>query len=139
MTLTIVLSGPKSSRSQARAALSGAGFEPLPTDHDHGLAPSTKTEWSGDRYTDTVKGHHAKGDIVPGGEIVAVRVRQPQAFVTVEGDDVNRAHAAVEPLGWQLRAHHETPPPEPTPEPSALEARFAAMQAEIDALKGRIG
>lgn len=79
--LTIVLSGPKSTASQARTALAGSGFQPDASDHDHGL-PATVT---------------------------GAKVRQAQAFVTVQGDDVNAAHSAVSPLGWVLRAHWETP------------------------------
>lgn len=111
MSLTILLSGPRSSESQARTALAARGFAVHGTDHDYGLSPH------------------------PAGEEIV----EPQAFVTVDGDDVNLALGTVSPLGWHLRLHHESVP-EPQPNPIvALTATLAEMRAEIAALKARIG
>ena len=104
MTLTILVSGPKATVAQARNVLGVAGFRVLDTDRDHG-------------YPATVTGK---------------KIREAQAFVTVEGDDVDRAHEVVTPLHWRLRAHWETPP---IPEPS-LESKFAALQAQVEKLMG---
>ena len=80
MSLTIILSGPKSSMPQARTALSGVGAV-QPGEHDHGLSPLASGE-------DT---------------------REPQGFITLLGGDVDRALAVAQTLGWSLRMHHETP------------------------------
>lgn len=76
MAYTIVLSGPGGFRAQAVAALEGEGFVVTDADHGHGLP-------------DSVSG-----------------VLDPSAgWITARGDDVSGAHAAVEPLGWQIRSH----------------------------------
>jgi hypothetical protein len=104
--LTIVVSGPKATVSQAKTALAGSGFDVQATPHDHGL-PATVT-----------------GEEIP----------EAQGFIAILGSDIDAAHEAVRPLGWALRAHWETP--EPKADPGADLARtLAAMQAQIDALK----
>lgn len=60
---------------------------------------------------------------------------QAESFVSVTGDDVDKAAACVSRLGWRLRLHHETPEPTPLSEAEMLRADLAEMRAEIDALK----
>jgi hypothetical protein len=105
LSLTIILSGPKSSVNQARTALAAARFDVQPGDHDHGLTPT----------------------------ITGEEIREVQAFIEAHGEDINKAHTAVEPLGWTLRMHYDTP--EPT-QVDKLTATLAEMRAELDALKG---
>ena len=76
MSLTIVLSGPKSAASQARNALASSGFGVTDNVYHYGLAPSE-------------------------GE--------PREFVHALGDDIDKAHGAVAPLGYRLTLHYETP------------------------------
>ena len=97
--------------------------------HAWGHPDGHLTEWSGQRYQqgdidaldEANPGHgHAVGDIVPGtGSLVPKDPDEPVTFITVEGEHLrgwdedggahmnapSRAQAAVEPLGWILRAH----------------------------------
>ena len=92
--LHIVLSGPASQLKSAQKALKDAGFTIVlndlgdPLTHDWGMAASADTELL---------------DGVP----TAKESKVPIAFLTVEGDDVNRAAEFVEPLKWRLRSHFE--------------------------------
>lgn len=105
----VILSGPASSRQQARTALATRGMAVAPVDHDHGLP--------------------ARADGTEG--------REPQAFITVHDVHIDHAADAVRPLGWVLRMHYETEPPQPT-EADQLRAELAAMQREIQALKAKV-
>lgn len=107
MTLTIILSGPKSAATQARNALAAAGLDVQQTEHDHGL-PATAT---------------------------GKDIRQAQAFITVHGDDIDKAHETVAPLGWRLRMHFETTEPAPPSVEQLLADRLAALEAELAKLK----
>lgn len=105
--LTIALSGPASTRAQAEVALEDARIPIYPTDHWAPMHWPTK---------------------FPG---------ETDEWITVEHDDVDHIARTVEPAGWRLRLHYETPPkPEPSPE-QKLAATIAEMRAEIDALKAR--
>lgn len=103
MSLTIILSGPKSSASQARNALVASGLDVQGTEHDHGL-PAT-----------------ASGKTL----------RQAQAFITVHGDDINAAADAAASLGWVLRMHFETPELAPPSTEQLLVARLDDMERQI--------
>lgn len=107
MSLTIILSGPKSSASQARNALVASGLDVQGTEHDHGL-PAT-----------------ASGKTL----------RQAQAFITVHGDDINAAADAAASLGWVLRMHFETPEPGPPSMEQQLADRLASLESDIADLK----
>lgn len=107
--LTIVLSGPKVSTNQACTALVAAGLSVETADHDHGLP------------------EHASGE----------DIREPQAFVTVQGDDVDHAHQVVRSLGWCLRLHFPTPEPPPPSAEEQLREELAKLRAEVEALKAR--
>lgn len=74
--LTIGLSGPQGKLKQVHKALEDAGFI---LTLDKGGQPTLDHDLS-----DMPKGH---------------------LHVTVEGDDMNRAHAVVAPFGWRLRSH----------------------------------
>ena len=108
MSLTVVLSGPKASLTQARNALAASGHAVQDTAHHHGL-PQTVT-----------------------GE----DIREAQAFITVHGDDINAPAETVRSLGWVLRMHHETPGPVPPSPEQQLANRLAALEAELAELKG---
>lgn len=117
--LTIVLSGPRSSETQARNALVAAGHNVLDTVHDHGL-PEDPIDPE----------HRPKGYKTP---------RQAVAFITVHSEDLDGVVESVRGLHYQLRMHHpvlEPPPPDPTVE---LVRRMDAMQAELDAFKAERG
>jgi hypothetical protein len=116
MSLTIVVSGPKSSEPQVRTALASAGFQVQQTVHDHGL-PEVLTEEA---------------------RLAGEKPAQPQAFVTVltDEDQLDAVTARAQTLGYVLRLHHETPP-EPTPDP--LTATLADMQRQIDELRAKAG
>ena len=86
MSLTIFLSGPGGFESQARKALTEAGLCVHKTTADH-LLPNM-----------------ADGSADP-----------TQSFTSCEGDHPDQAVPAVEPLGWVLRAHYETPKVSPVP------------------------
>ncbi len=94
--LSIVLSGPQAQYVKARKALAAAGFtvalndvgEPDP--YDWGMAPNHETE-------------------VVDGVPVAKPTDRAMCFVTVHGESADAAHAAVENLGWRLRAHFDKP------------------------------
>jgi hypothetical protein len=80
--LTIVCSGPQSQHRKALKALRDAGFTVVLDDTGE---PSA----------------HDWGQSIEG--------RVPQAFLTVEGDDVNRLVSALETAKWRLRAHWDKP------------------------------
>lgn len=110
MSLTIVLSGPKTAESQARTALASAGFCVHGRARDYGLP-------------DHAHGHK----------------RQTVAFISCEGDDLDRAVKVAKTLGYALRLHHGTvPEPEPSPM-ETIAATLAEMQREIAALKAKVG
>lgn len=75
--LTIALSGPQGRLKQVHKDLEAAGFHLV---LDKGGQPSLDDHG----FTDTPKGH---------------------VHVTVEGEDMNAAHAAVVTHGWRLRSH----------------------------------
>lgn len=107
--LTIVLSGPKSSRPAVERALAGNGFE-LRGDLDeqwHGLANSSDGK----------------------------KPKAPVGFVTVDGDDIDLSHQLVESLGWRLRHHMFKPDPvEPVPDPlDELRREIAELKAKVNA------
>lgn len=108
MSLTIILSGPKFCENQARNALAARGYQAAPpSPFNHGLP-----------------------DMATGDDPV-----QPQSFVTVYGDDVDAANAAVVSLGWGLRMHYDTPP---DAEPSIdlqVASAVADLQRQIDELR----
>jgi hypothetical protein len=113
VSLTVVVSGPKSSEPQVRTALASAGFEVQKTVHDHGFPP--------------VEG--------PPVAFVTVLVDEDPS---VPGTTLDAVAATANTLGYVLRLHHETPP---EPEPSAemqIAATFADMRREIDDLKARL-
>jgi hypothetical protein len=108
MSLTITLSGPRTSEQQARNALVAEQFDMSPPDHDYGLP--------------------------------AVSDQQAEAFITVIGDDVDKAWDAVRALGWQLRIHHETPEPaRPGPEQQLADtfAEYGRRLAALEAVSAR--
>ena len=107
MSLTIVLSGPKTAESQARTALAAAGYNMHATSHDHGL-PDTAT---------------------------GKKIRQAVSFITVDGEDVDGPPAAVASLGYVLRMHHDTPEPSGPTVEERLVQELAEMRARIDALE----
>lgn len=111
-SLTIVLSGPKSSEPQARTALASQGFEVQRTVDNHGLPDA------------------------PTGEPPA----QPVAFITVTAEDeqLDAVASCAQTLGYQLRMHHDTPPPHEPSEAEQLAATLADMRREIDELKARV-
>lgn len=115
--MQIVLSGPKTRLTHARAALQGAGFRIHDTDHDHGLP-----EWHETEIVD--------------GTPVATDAPEPQTFLTLDGDDIDLAQRVSEPLGWRLRAHHDTP--EETP-PSGIAATLEDMRQRITELEAKVG
>lgn len=55
------------------------------------------------------------------------------AYVTVIGDDIDKAWAAVDPLGWRLRSHWNNDPVET--EHSALALSPAELSAVRELLK----
>jgi hypothetical protein len=79
LSYTITLSGRSDAASQAETALSREGFTVI-DDYRHGLPPMA----------------------------TGVEPTEPQAFVTVCGEDINAAHDAVKDYGWVLRSHHKT-------------------------------
>lgn len=76
MALTIIVGGPAAFEGQVRASLEAEGLAVHDTCAAHGMA-----------------------DLVDGGKDVTA------GFVSCEGDDVDAAVKAVEPLGWALREH----------------------------------
>lgn len=110
MSLTIVLSGPKVSTSQACTALVAAGINVQATERDHGLPPCADGE----------------------------DIREAQSFITAEGDDIDRAHQVVSSLGWGLRMHYPTPEPVPPSAEAVLAQELAELKAEVAALKARM-
>jgi hypothetical protein len=117
--MTIVLSGPRSSETQARNALVAAGHDVQESVHDHGL-PEDPIDSE----------HRPKGYKVP---------RQAVAFLTVHGEDVDAVVDSVQGLHYRLRMHHPIPEPAP-PDPTVeLTRRMDAMQAEINSLRAERG
>jgi hypothetical protein len=118
MSLTIVVSGPRSSETQVRTALASRGFEVQHTVDDHGLP---------DAFTQEA---HLAGETPS----------QPIAFVTVTADEdqLDAVAACAQTLGYSLRMHHETPPPAEPSDEMKLAATLAEMRAEIDELKARV-
>ncbi len=110
MSLTIILSGPKTAESQARTMLASAGYTVHPQGHDYGLPETT-----------------------------GKKPRQAVSFLTVEADNIDAVAATVRPLRYMLRLHHHTPSPvEPSAEEKLL-ATLADMQREIAEIKAKIG
>lgn len=108
MSLTIVISGPRSSEPQARTALASQGYVVQKTVHDHGF-PSD-----------------------PDGNPEAF------VTCITDEDQLDAVAACAQTLGYRLRLHHETPPtPEPSPE-MLLAATLADMRREINELKARV-
>lgn len=121
MSLTACFSGPERLRAKAELALEDV--------ERVGLLPSehwAQMNWAG-RLTATRSGDDPK---------------EPHGFTALIAADMDALNAAVKAVArhkWVLRTHHETPPkPEPSPEQS-LAATVAEMQAEIAALKARLG
>jgi hypothetical protein len=111
VSLTIVLSGPKSAEQQARTALASAGYRVDPKSHDHGL---------------------------PEHPIEGRKVRQAVAFLTVQGEDINAVADAVASLKYVLRQHYHTPEPvEPDPMERLLR-EVTSLRSEVDELKVRV-
>ena len=104
MSLTIVLSGPKVAEQQVRNALTAAGFGVQAHDHDYGLPPI---------------------------HVEKKRAREAHSFVTVEGNDVDKATETVGSLGWRLRMHHETPEPKPPSTEQLLLAKLAELELKV--------
>ena len=88
----IILSGPGAFESQARRALDEAGLSAHEVTVSHGLPDKT------DGSSDPTVG-----------------------FISLEGDDIDAANAAVSSLGWGLRAHYHAP------------TLTAPLMAEVDA------
>lgn len=110
MSMTIVLSGPKTVEQQARTALASAGYTVHPAGRDHGL-PATPT---------------------------GKKIRQAASFLTVDGDDIDHIAESVASLGYVLRMHHDTPEtPEPSAE-DRIAATLADMRREIAELKAQV-
>lgn len=108
MSLTIILSGPKFSESQARNALAAEAFDVQPpSPFAHGLP-----------------------EMADGAAAV-----EPQSFITATGDDINRANKAVEALGWRLRMHYDTPVPAKPSAEQALADELASLRREVEELK----
>lgn len=115
--LTIVLSGPRSSETQARNALVAAGYDVQDTVHDHGL-PEDPVDPE----------HRPKGYKTP---------RQAVAFLTVHGEDIDGPVEAVRGLHYQLRLHHPGIAVPLKPDPAVeLLTRVAALEAEVNDLRG---
>lgn len=74
----ITLSGPLTTRAQARKTLQQSGFEPIDQDNPTGL-PDTTT---GDKD-------------------------ESIGFLTVIGDDLDHAGEILEPMKWVIRGHHQ--------------------------------
>lgn len=112
MSLTIVLSGPKAVEQQARRTLAALGFavEPAAPGHGHGLP------------------ENEHGD----------QEQEPHSFIHVLGDDVDRAHQAVQAIGWRLRMHYETPEPAPPSWEEVLARDVADLKRELRELKERL-
>lgn len=105
-SITVVLSGPKTSASQARNALAARGLELVPGDHAHGLSAAP----SGDEPT------------------------QPVAFITARADHPDTAVEAVAGLGWVLRMHHTTPVPLPASDLEGVMSRLSIAEQKITQL-----
>ena len=106
--LTIALSGPADTRAHAEVALEDARVPVYPADHH---APM---DWNAKFPGDT------------------------DEWITVEHEDPGHVASIVEPAGWRLRVHYETPE---APRPTAAQiqaATIAEMRAELDALKARV-
>jgi hypothetical protein len=80
--LTILCSGPQSQQRKALKALKDAGYTVVLDD----VGEPSAHDW----------GHPIEG-------------RAPLAFLTVEGDDVDRLVGVLEPVKWRLRAHWDKP------------------------------
>lgn len=103
-SITAILSGPKTSESQARNALVARGLELVDADHSHGL-PAT-----------------------PSGAEPA----QPVAFIAALTDHPDRAAQAVAGLGWVLRMHHTTPEPLPVSDLEGVMSRLSIVEQRIE-------
>ena len=112
MSLTLALSGPERTRAACELAIEDAGLALLPSDHH--------ARWDWEHKLPAPKKHgwtHA---------------------IAADADALNACVRAVEPHGWVLRAHFDTPPkPQPTPA-QVMAATLAEMRAEIDALKAKV-
>lgn len=130
--MLIALSGPQHARKGAAKSLEDAGFRVVrnaygdPVDDSHGMPDTTLTRWTGatwqqgdiDALPDgkcrcggRPEHGHKVGDIVPGtGTVEPVEVpgAGPVSWLTVAGDDANKANAAVRSAGWVVRSQmHE--------------------------------
>lgn len=109
MSLTVVVSGPKSSEPQVRTALASQGFTIQKTVHDHGFPPDES------------------------GQPVAF------VTCIADDDQLDAVVACAQTLGYRLRLHHDTPEPPPPSTAMQLAATLADMQREISELKARVG
>lgn len=105
MSLTIAVSGPKSSEPQLRTALASQGFDVQKTVHDHGFPPAE--------------------DGQPQAFVTCIAGEE----------QLDAVAACAATLSYRLRLHHETPPePEPSAE-MQIAATLADMRREIDELQ----
>jgi vacuolar-type H+-ATPase subunit I/STV1 len=109
MSLTIVVSGAKSSEPQVRTALASQGFTVQKTVHDHGFPPD------------------------PDGNPEAF------VTVVAEEEQLDAVAACAASLSYRLRLHHETPEPSPPSAQEQLAATLADMRREIDELRAKVG
>lgn len=138
MTTTALFSGPTANASQAKNALTGAGFSVLAGDYDYGFSSSPVQTWTGERGKD--------GAPIPGtGEWVSEQPSYPTTFVAVEGGDVNTAVKAARQYGFILRASWPTESTMPVTKPAvaalaekfdAQDQRLAELERALVALRG---
>lgn len=125
MSLVVCLSGPERTRAQAVVALEDARIPELPKNHH------AQMDWPRKLTA------YACGDGPPAGVSA-----EPQGFIAVHvagAEGLNAAVRVVEPAGWVLRTHHEEPPAPKLDPLVGLAATMAEMQAEIAALKAKVG
>ena len=149
--MIICLSGPQHAFKKAQGVLTAAGFKIVvndqgdPVPDDYGLG-SGETRWTGSVWSqgdiDAMAADNPDhglnvGDIIRGtGQIVSVDATSPMCFLTVDGDDPDKANQAVSELSWRLRAHWDK---QEEPKKESLEQRLARVGIGVDELKKLMG
>lgn len=101
------MSGPNHSRTQAIKALEDAGF----VVHLDEFGEPLNHNWGMEHEVDN------------------------GAWLTVEGDDIDKANDAVGPFGWRLRAHHDAPERPERQDIAGVSERLKSLGLDPSALR----